>query len=294
MKLILACWVVLILIVSAIPSQAHEPLVLYDDFETEFLDEAKWFGRDSLGSGMTILETVREIDRTQVYYRLNPWSDEFPCLTPGRLRLALRTYGNQASGGSVSSAYMRLHFSHPEDIRTIQATLEVQGVHATGCGSNPAPTQSRVRIHGYFFNSGAFPPDSGLNDVYAQINVRRRSNSSDPSDVMEVVGNVSRCEDKDCNGTFSLGDVTLGTVELGEKVRLRITWDPANKRFIFRKGWDPEVYIPYAVSDAFPSWIGTKRLEILQQIPNCTTLPRPLAHMDVLFDNVLVNQSTVP
>ena len=264
----------LLLIVSAIPSQAQEPLTLYDNFNAKFLDATKWFGRDSIGSGMTILEIVREIDRTVVLGRLQK-----------RLRLALRTYGADIGGGSA--AYTRLHFAQPENIRAIQATLEVQGVDATGCDGDPTPTQARARIYGYFFNLGESMPDSGLNDVYAQINVRRRSTSTDPSGVMEVVGNVTRCDDAECNSTFSLGDVTLGTTGLRKKVKLRIAWDPDNDRFIFQKGLDPERYIDYTVSDAFPSYIGNKRLEILQQIPNCATLPRPTAHMDVLFDNVL-------
>ena len=278
---------ILLLIVSAIPSQAQEPLKLYDNFNAKFLNAAKWFGRDSLGSGMTILETVREIDQTMVLNNLVQ-----------RLRLALRVYGADIGGGS--SAYTRLHFAQqPENITTILAILQVQGVAATGCDDSPTPTVARTRIYGYFFNSSVgTPPESGLNDVYAQINVRRRSNSTDLSGVMEIVGNVSQCDDAECNTTSSLGDVTLGTIGLRKKVKLRIAWDPDNDRFIFQKGSDQEIYIPYTVSetfsDTFPSFIGTKRLEILHQIPNCSTLSRPTARMDVLFDNVLVNESAVP
>jgi hypothetical protein len=276
----------LLLIVSAIPSQAQEPLVLYDDFESEFLDGAKWYGRDTLTPGMTILETVREIDRTQVHKRLKPWGDELSCFAPGRLRLALRTYGTD------SSATARLQFAQPENIRTIQVTLEVQDVHATGCANNSAVfTKSRVRIMGFFFNTQEPTPVDDLNAVYAQIDVCRRSNSSDPSGVMEVRGAVTHVLE---TGTADLGSVTLGTIKLGQKVRLRITWDPDNDRFIFRKGVDPEVYVTYTVPDGHPPYYPNKRLEILEQVPICTDLPRPLAHMDVLFDNVLVNESAVP
>jgi hypothetical protein len=293
MKILCSCCVLLILVVTPVFSQAQEPLALYDNFNEEFFDVNKWFGSDLLDSGNTVDVFVRVIDRPQLRAVPRPSSDESATYANGRLRLANRTYRNLGSSdiGSANSQY-RLRFAHSEAIKSIQATVEVQGVHLRQCYSSSEYPLTRARIFGYFFNTGTPTPDSQLNDVYAHINVRQTMYN--PLGVMEVYGQVLQCLDQDCNSTTQLGRVDLGTMGLGEKVKLRMTWDPDNDRFIFRKG-NLQAYAPYTVSDAYPpSTANNKSFNILHQLPNCSTSPRAYAYMDVFFDDVLVNQSAVP
>ena len=80
----------------------------------------------------------------------------------------------------------------------------------------------------------------------------------------------------------------------GEMVRLRVQWDRDNHRFIFQRDDDPEVLAPYTVSDSAPPGIQVKLLDALHFVPNCTATPRPVAFIEALFDDVMVNESAAP
>ena len=87
----------------------------------------------------------------------------------------------------------------------------------------------------------------------------------------------------------------LGLVKLGEMTRLRVQWDRENHRFIFQRGGDPEVVAPYTVSDTAPASDSRKTLEITSMsVANCTATPRPVAFIEALFDDVMVNASAAP
>jgi hypothetical protein len=81
-------------------------------------------------------------------------------------------------------------------------------------------------------------------------------------------------------------------VSTGEWVKLRITWDQAG-HFIFQKGKSPEVSLSYSpLSDTSPPGAedgGLKRLDIYELVANCTSLPRPVGHIEVYFDDVSIN-----
>ena len=83
-------------------------------------------------------------------------------------------------------------------------------------------------------------------------------------------------------------------MKLGEMVRLRVQWDRDNHRFIFQRDDDPEVLAPYAVSDSDPPGIQFKNLGAMHFVPNCTATPRPVAFIEALFDDVMVNESAAP
>ena len=151
MKILYSCCVLLILAVTPVFSQAQEPLSLYDDFNDEFLDGARWWGQDHVDGNMTLLESVRVIDRPQVKAGSGRPGHQSSPPANGRLRLANRTYRNPAFDTGTSLSNTRVRFSNTENITSIQATVEVQGVQARGCNSNPAATQARARIQGFFF-----------------------------------------------------------------------------------------------------------------------------------------------
>ena len=75
--------------------------------------------------------------------------------------------------------------------------------------------------------------------------------------------------------------------------RLRVQWDRENHRFIFQRDDDPEVVAPYTVSDTAPAGARVKRWTSIS-VANCTATPRPVAFIEALFDDVMVNESAAP
>ena len=76
--------------------------------------------------------------------------------------------------------------------------------------------------------------------------------------------------------------------------KLRVQWDRDNHRFIFQRDDNAEVFAPYTVSDSAPPGIQVKLLDALHLVPNCTATPRPMAFIEALFDDVMVNASAAP
>ena len=290
MKLFLSCTVVLIVILIGISAQAQvEPLVLYENFNatSKLLDPEKWCGSESYTASDRGLESARQIKKEPTYEYMG-------------LNILSRAYGDIGSNSGVSTVYNRVIFRNGENINSIKATVQVKKVQATSCTANLSETKALARIGGFFFNTGPRTADSATNDVWATIYVERSSNSTDPSNVLEITGEVHHCTNSNCGTTTLIGTQALGTVKLDKKVILRITWDPQNDRFIFQKGKDPEVYITYE-SATYPesfspgaSYGGFKRLDVAHYVANCTSLPRTMGFMDVFFENVYVNESAAP
>ena len=191
-------------------------------------------------------------------------------------------------------------FADGSDIKAIEATVLVKKIQLPVCSSRsdvqPFDTFVRVRIGGTFFNTGG-APNSYLNDVFAWIGVGLAT----PGDnTLHAYARVLRCDDSTCTNTTWIGyedPYDLGTVTLNKKVKLRVTWDPANDQFIFQKG-KATFYISYAgYSDALPpnaSNGGNKRIQIQNILPNCTDEPRLFGYIDVSVDNVKVNKLPLP
>ena len=57
---------------------------------------------------------------------------------------------------------------------------------------------------------------------------------------------------------------------------------------------NPEVFAKYAVSDIVPPSIPSQLLTAMQFVPDCTAATRPMAYIDALFDDVMVNESAAP
>jgi hypothetical protein len=259
--------------------------VLFDYFNAKIIDPDRWFGIEA-NSGAAILESTRELKSEPIYgYR--------------GLHIVSRVYGSTQIGDSgITFGGTRLYFKDGTNLRTIEAKIQVKRYEAIGCSSNPAATEVRARIGGAFFNTTLTPtPGSWVNDVLAIVAIRRRSDSTDPPKVLELIGYSYECLDESCSSGNLLDYQVFGTARLGQRVKLRITWDPDNSRFIFQKGKEPPVFSPYGVpNNALPgaSNGGGKRLGFSHNIPNCTTAPRPMAYMEAFFDDVKVNGSAAP
>lgn len=273
MKVVLGCFVALFVIVVSVPTQALEPLVLYDNFNTTLINPDKWFGAEVGADGC---EVVRQIQGN-------------------RLLILNRAYGNTNSDSGFGHDLLGLYFANPDAVTAIEAKVKVESVKVIGCLNNPFSTQVEARLGGFFFNTNTPTPGSNLNDVHAEIRIVKRSNSTDPKNVFRAEFFVLQCNDAICSPSAAtiLDSQDLGPVKLGKKTRLRIQWDPDNDQFIFQRDGNT-VFSLYLVSDTSPPGASSKALQVAPFVANCTVEPRPVAYIKASFDNVLVNESAAP
>jgi hypothetical protein len=258
------------------PGNAEERLVPYDDFNATQIDPDKWFGGEYGPEPRSVsTEAIRQIQ-------------------DNRLRLVYRAYGRTDSDSGMSRNELGLFFHNSAAVTAIKATVQVTDAAATSCPGNPEATISWATLGGRFFGTAPSTPGSAANDVVANIRLVRRSDSTDPPDVLRVRSGVFHCADAVCTAGSPIHFQDLGPVKLGEMVRLRVQWDRDNHRFIFQRDDDPEVLAPYTVSDSAPPGIQVKLLEAVHLVPNCTATPRPVAFIEALFDDVMVNESAAP
>jgi hypothetical protein len=272
MKAVLSACAMLLMVLSGVPGYTLESLVLYDDFNAAHIDPNRWFLEGVGGDAST--EAIRKIQ-------------------DHRLRLVYRSYGKTDSDRETLWHAHALQFSNSAAVTALQATVQVTDAMATGCRGNPNTTYSWAILGGFFFNTATPTPGSWVNDVVAHIRLVRTSDSTDPPDVLRVQSRVLHCKEKRSCDTL-LYSQDLGLVKLGEMTRLRVQWNRENHRFIFQRDGDPEVVAPYTVSDTAPASDSRKELVINNRVANCTATPRPVAFIDVLFDDVMVNASAAP
>jgi len=258
------------------PGNAAERLVPYDDFHATQIDPDKWLGIESYSEPRgASTEAIRQIQ-------------------DNRLRLVYRSYGRTDSDSGISRNVFLLMFQNSAAVTAIKATVQVTDAAATSCPGNPEATIAGAVLGGRFFSTAPSTPGSAANDVVATIRLVRRSDSTDPPDVLRVRSGVFHCANAVCTAGSPIHFQDLGPVKLGEMVRLRVQWDRDNHRFIFQRDDDPEVLAPYTVSDSGPPGDQVKLLVALNLVSNCTATPRPVAFIEALFDDVMVNESAAP
>ncbi len=267
MKANLMFWSVLLLVFGSVPVRAQEPPVLYDDFNNSLFDPAKWVGQEFGSDGR---EAVREIKNDAAH-------------------LAYRVYADTNSDAGSRVGLTRLIFLNPAAITAFQATLMVNEIGLVGSTSNPSPSSVRAALSGFFFNTGTPTPGSHENDVSAVINVIRFSNSMDPEGVLQVNASVFRCNDSSCSSQTQVDFSSLGTLSLGDVTKLGIVWDSAGHRFIFLMNGVNVFESNYNLPDTAPPGVNSKFIDITNNAVNSTTVPRPVAFMDIAFDDVFVN-----
>ncbi len=275
MRVILHCCVVAALVLAGAPVHALESFVLYDNFNATSINPVKWTGFEFVGLGT---EANRSIDTAM-----------------GELRMTYRAFGNTTSNsGQTFSGFGLLLSKNTTAIKALQTQVEVLTAQATDCAGNSATTLSRAGLRGSFFNTGSpMSGGSATNDVHALLFLRRIP--TDPSNDLRVLAQVFRCTNQLCSQVDSLKQADLGTATTGQLIQLQIEWDQPNKRFLFQRGTNAKVAISYAPlsSTAAPS-VALKALELAHSVENCTTTPRPVGFLDVVFDDVRVNQSASP
>jgi len=257
------------------PGNAKERLVPYDDFNATLIDPDKWFG----------VEYGPEPK--------GPSTEAIRQIQDSRLRLVYRAHGGTVSDSGMSRNELGLAFHNSAAVTAIKATVQVTDVAATSCPGNREATSAWAILGGLFFGTAPSPPGSAATDVGALIGLVRGSDSTDPPDVLRVRCAVLHCT-SDGTGISELHRQDLGPVKLEEMARLRMQWDRDNHRFIFQRDDDPEVLAPYTVSDSGPPGDQVKLLVAENLVPNCTATPRPVAFIEALFDEVMVNESAAP
>ncbi|MCI0408897.1 MAG: hypothetical protein L0191_10085 [Acidobacteria bacterium] len=270
MRISLGCCAAFLIALAAFPTQAWTDLVLYDDFEAEFIDIQKWIPREDR-DGLPG-EAVREIHGP-----------------PGsrRLHMIYRAYGGLGSNVGGVAGRNRLVFPNPAAITTIEATVTVKEFESTGCAENADAAQARIRISGFFF---LLPhPNFGgeLRPVLADIRIVRFSNSTDGPGVLRVLSRLFHCNDFACFQGQIIHSVPWDTIVKGQSAKLFIQWDQTTQTFTSQR--DDMVAdmktLPGAV--AFPG--GSRRLDIAPEVVNCFDAPRSVSYTEAFFDNVRVN-----
>jgi hypothetical protein len=251
-----------------------EPLKLYDNFDQGLINPDKWRG-DQFQTGGYYQELVRKITPEEHH-----------------LRILNRSFGQTFSNGGNTLNLFRLAFTRPDTITAIRSRVQVRNAESTGCPDNPDnPTLATAQIFGFFFNTNATVPGNGTNDVIAGVSPQRRSDSTDPSDVLEIFYFVAHCADPNCVVSPYLGSGVLGTVKTGEWVSLLVQWDKDQDRFIFQRDREQPRFVTYPRFSPVPSGVQLKTLGADNFVASCTGLGKPVGMVDALFDNVFVNQS---
>ncbi|MGZ3535341.1 MAG: hypothetical protein ACXU9K_08945 [Thermodesulfobacteriota bacterium] len=275
MKTGVICVIVLFIVMFASFAHALEAFELYDGFSSKIIDETKWYGSQTLATGVNIVDQVLQI-------------------SSGKLHMLGRFYGNMSSDTGASRGFYKLQFANPATITAMEATVQVKQIEADACPNNTTPTTASASLQGSFFNAGTPTPGSEVDDVLALIFIERTSDSTDQAGILQVVGAVSQCTDSTCATFTVLSSQTLGTIKVGKKTTLSIQWDQPNHQFIFQFGKLAPVLLTYGVSDTSPPGVNFKDLRLRNYIANCTTGTRLVSFVEAYFDNVFVNQSAVP
>ena len=253
-------YIVLAWVVAVTPAWAQTQLRLYDSFTGPFINPSKWSPQWQCGG--TVMECVREIQQDQ-------------------LRLRVRSYGatNTDNGTQFGGSGLTLVSNSSTDIA---ADLTVSRSTAQACSTNPGfggGGHAQVLMFGSFFNGGAGTSDDDV-EAYLQLD----HYATDQAGKVDVGGFLYH------QGFF--GNVDLGLVNVGERVRVELVWDQPNHRFVVRLfrplyGTTTEQFMPYTISDTTPAVSPFRNIDAFIYPANCVG-SRKSADVEVLFDDVLV------
>jgi len=247
----------------SLPATAQKSsLALYDNFNQQFLDTTKW-APSSPCFTWTVLECVREIEN-------------------GQLRLAVRGTGATDSNSGSQYGESELIFKDSSSIKSISTGLTVRRTSAATCpASADFNSGTQAIIAGNFFNSGS---NNAADDVQALVLLNRLP--TDPPGALEAIAFLSWQ-----NQFFD--NVDLGTVNVGQRIILRLTWNQTDHKFI--AGWTDVATgtvtkqpMPYNIPDTTAAAVQYKSLGVRVFTPNCIGTQVPVDNVDAIFDNVTV------
>jgi len=294
---ILVSGIIFMLVCSfGISAQAQNSWVLYDDFNSAFMDIEKWTSTESRGGGVVLLETVRELHGNRLILAARAYGNTVP--TPP-LPDPVPFMGNRP--GDVNAG-----FGLTQVFQSMKVSVKVNEAQATGCPDfNATPTSTRARLLGFYFNAKKETPTPGnrSHDVLTQVRIIRNSNSTDKPQILEVWVDVLRCTDITCgNASFDgLLPVQLGKINLGQWATIQIDWD-GSRYFNVTLDKEPAQQIDIQNATFPPSEGGGKwsvflvsskwnALGVANRLAaNCPVDQRAMGYVEAEFDNLFVRE----
>ncbi len=239
---------------------------LYDNFNAPNISRNKWLGGEG-ASGLG-LETSR-------------------VTANGQLVLRTRSVGFTGSNDGSALNFVFLGLPDPQATGDMKATVTVTNVNDVGCSGNTTRTQSFAGLVGSFFNAGTPTNGDATDDVIAAMGIMSDSGRTAP----RIVSYVLRCEDQSCDAFTMLHFNTFRPIALGTQATVQMAWDPQHHRFFFgespfgRSDPDSFDYTGFLTDTSSPG-LPFKHLQAQNNVANCTTVPRPVANISALYDNV--------
>lgn len=256
---------------------ALEPFSLYDNFDSPNLRAGKWIG----GEGNSLLG--KEAQRT---------------IENAHLRLRSRSVGFTGLDSGLGTNFVFLEVPDPAEPTAMKATITATQASIVGCAGNTGSGDATfAMLSGSFFNTTATPANGNqTHDVIADIGIEQ-----DPARIAlgkppRVLAVVLECTDSNCSTVATKFFQGLGPINLGTPTTVVMRWDETNQRFIFRRDTNTPHVFDYSstLTDASSPGLPFKNVEVLNNVANCTTAPRPVADTSALFDDVFLNTSATP
>ena len=100
-----------------------------------------------------------------------------------------------------------------------------------------------------------------------------------------------QCLEKGCETFTILDSNALRPIALGTSATVEMRWDPVMHEFVFETGPNKLHTYSYSgvVSDISSPGLPFKHLQAQNDVANCTTVPRPVANVSALYDNISVD-----
>jgi hypothetical protein len=252
------------ILLCGLVAPAMAQIFVYDDFSESLIDPARWSANVS-GAG-NVYEMARQISGGELS------------------ELLVVNGGNRGDVGAVFGRH-ELRFVRT-DFTALLFDATVLNYAVTGCPT-PGSQTSTVFVDAplTLFNDGTTTgPNDQTGDIAARLEIFRASNSTDLPEVLQTLGQLTRCANPTCATREFIGVVSLGPVILGQRNTYAFYWDAFNKFVAFWKNADPPQFIPYTQNLAFRR--SYRALGLSGSVANCTAAPRPLALVHATIDNV--------
>jgi hypothetical protein len=247
---------------TGVPSPALAQTTLYDNFSAPDLDPSKWYGWQYTSGPGAPLELVRQVQS-------------------GTLLLSHRVAGSPAFdfGTHESDNVVSLRNdagTGDRRLSAIQFDVNVSSFVATSCPTSGTRSFAVARaIYGAFFD--------GRGDVRVYLEVRRDSASTDPPDMLRVVGYLWHDVDGMLPGSLDLGPLSTTTT-----ATLRASWDQVGHKVDFQMNQNPAESIPYTRDDSQLPRSPFGNLAATGFAANCMA-GRQFAAITASFANVFVD-----
>jgi hypothetical protein len=257
-RITIAVLISFLFLVSVGQAQRGGKTQVYDNFSSHWLDPVKWQAiTPQCGNS---LECVREI-------------------RSGKLRLAVRNFGNTDSDDSTQWGESEVYFPDPNAVLSITAEMTVRSFSGVGCSTNATDrTHTEVKMGGNFFNTGSGDvADDVTSLLIAWVDTLNPQ-------VMNVGGWWGW---RDQGGWTNIESFPIGT-----PLTASIKWDKANHQFIAeardKNGRGGQVTMPYTMSDSTPPVNAGKILSATVNSLNCTS-GKTNAQVEATYDHVIIN-----